>query len=386
VAASVLVIIPYDISIGFAFGRLIGIFYEACVRARVPAAKIHYAFTAVGDDRCRFLPEGFANLVAFDARAADAQQLEHLCRYVREHGIRGVLAVDTQVHARHLGPLRHAGVQRIVSYWGAPLSSINSGVRLWLKRLEVALLRPNQPDHHIVESRAMLRSATHGRGVPPNRVTVIPNGVDTRAFRPMPEARHIAHQRFGIAAERAIVVYMGHVHLRKGVHVLLQAIDRIVRDHGRTDVHVLVLGDRPGEAQALQSYYDPAQGGRCITFGGYHSDVPTLLAGCYLGCVPTTGWDSFPFSPLEMQACGVPAVVSDCQGIPETVADGVTGAVVKAGDADALARTLLRLRDDPALRARMSEAAVERIRSSYDREQQIDAMARTMRRVGIGVE
>jgi glycosyltransferase involved in cell wall biosynthesis len=63
--------------------------------------------------------------------------------------------------------------------------------------------------------------------------------------------------------------------------------------------------------------------------------------------------------------------VSDWQGVPETVADGVTGIVTPTGNADALADAIIALADDPARRQRMSDASLARIAGGFTREHQI---------------
>jgi glycosyltransferase involved in cell wall biosynthesis len=81
-------------------------------------------------------------------------------------------------------------------------------------------------------------------------------------------------------------------------------------------------------------------------------------------------------SSLEMQSCGLPVVVSDLQGVPETIVDQVTGVVVPAGDAVALAGAIISLVDDPARRERMSLAARRRIVDGFTRDRQIDSLTR----------
>jgi glycosyltransferase involved in cell wall biosynthesis len=82
-----------------------------------------------------------------------------------------------------------------------------------------------------------------------------------------------------------------------------------------------------------------------------------------------------------MQACGLPVVVSDCQGLPESVADGVTGLVVPAGNIVALASALQRITDDRKLRNDMGIAAIQRIRSSFTRTRQVDGLRDVVCRV-----
>lgn len=371
----ILIIIPFDITIGFAFSRLIGVFYESCARAVGTAGDVHFAFSSLGGQQSASLPPGYSNLVEFNTRTCTSADVARLCEYISRHGIKVAFIVDANVRAGYLSAIRKAGIRTVIAYWGAPLSALNVGLKLALKRLEVRFLRRSKPDHFIVESRSIYQTAVQGRGIPAHTVTIIPTGVDERIFRPLQEDRQHVYKRFRIPEDRRIVVFMGHLHRRKGVHVLLQVADRLVRAFHRQDMHFLFLGDRPGEAEAFGCEYDEKITGPFITFGGYQNDIPRLLAGCQVGCLPTTGWDSFPMSSLEMQACGIPVVVSDCQGCPESMANGVTGFVVPAGDIDALAAALQRLTDDQALRDKMGAAALERIRSTFTRTRHVDALA-----------
>jgi len=377
----ILVMIPYDITIGFAFSRLIGVFWEACAQASGAASDVHFAFAAVGEQHSAALPSEFSNLVEFNMRKHGENDIARLCAYIRRHGIEAAFIVDVGVEARYLRDIRRAGIKTVIAYWGAPLSSLNTGVKLALKRLEVKYLRPSKPDHFIVESRSMQQTATHGRGIPVRMTTIVPTGVDEARFRLLPEYQKQVYDRFSIPTHRSIIVFMGHLHRRKGVHVLLRVADHIVKDCHRSDMHFLFLGNQPGEAEVFRGTYDEGITAPFITFGGYQADVPELLAGCHVGCLPTTGWDSFPLSPLEMQACGLPVVVSDCQGLPESVSDGVTGVVVPVGDVAALSIALQRLTDDRELRTNMSAEAVRRIRSSFSRSRQVDGLRNVICRV-----
>ncbi len=374
----ILVIIPFEITIGFAFSKLIGVFFESCTRAAGTVEDVHFAFSAVGTQSSADLPSGFANLVEFNARQYAQDDVVRLCAYIKEQRIETVFVVDGTVQERYLPDIRKAGVRTVIAYWGAPLSGLNSGLKLLLKRMEVKYLRPSKPDHFIVESQSMKETAIRGRGIPAYMTTIVPTGVDHERFRPLPAHHGDVYEKFSIPLDRSVVVFMGHLHHRKGVHILLQAADQIVKRAGRTDIHFLFLGNRPGEAEAFGGTYDRATTASYITFGGYQSGIPELLAGCHLGCVPTTGWDSFPLSPLEMQASGLPVVVSDCQGLPESVSDGVTGLVVPAGDVCALAGAIQRIVDDKELHGKMSRAAVQRIRASFTRTQQVQALTQVI--------
>jgi glycosyltransferase involved in cell wall biosynthesis len=366
--AGILVMIPYEIEIGFAIGRLIVTFYEMCQRITQDSRHIHFSFVRVGESRSNALPPTFGNLVEFNPRSPNAVEVERLCEYIRQHRIETIFALDLSVNPKYLASVRTAGVRKIISYWGAPMSSRNRGLKLWLKRIEVAVLRRARPDHFIFESRAMRDFGVYGRGLPLRDTSVVHTGVDINKFRAVASASNIVHERFKIPAERKIVVYMGHLHRRKGVHVLMDAMGILVQQ-GHTNIHCLFLGNRNGEEEGFREHFTAAQS--FITFGGYQSDIPELLSGCYVGCIPSTGWDSFPMSSLEMQACGLPVIASDWQGVPETLVDGRTGVVVPVSNASALAKAIAEMVDAPDTRQQMSDAARLRIEAEFAREHQV---------------
>lgn len=365
----ILVMIPYEIGVGFAIGRLITAFHAMALRITELQEDVHFAFATL-NGQARSLPAGFTNLLEFNHGKHSADDVGRFAQYIKQHRIHTLFALDMRVDAPCLRVARRAGVRRVVSYWGASMSSIVPW-KYPLKRLQVALTR-TKPDLFIFESHAMRRQAVIGRGVAQSSTAVVRTGVDANRFRPMPSQ---VHERFGIPAHRRIIVFMGHLHERKGVSVLLRASAHLAQ---RDDIHFLFLGNRPGEAEAFQAI----ERGN-VTFGGYQDDIPSLLSGCYAGCIPSTGWDSYPMSSLEMQSCGLPVIVSDLQGCPETV-DADTGIVVRAGSYIALWDAIVEFVNDPARRGRMSAAARTRIERSLTTAHQVDNLVRTMSQMSEG--
>jgi glycosyltransferase involved in cell wall biosynthesis len=317
-------------------------------------------------------------MIGVDAYRGSGEELAELSQYVREHRIDLVFALDLPVQARCLATLRRAGVKTVISYWGAPMSSVNFGLRRIAKQLEVRWLRRHKPDLFIFESLAMQDMGVRGRGVPESATTVIRTGVDPDVFHPVEAEMDTVYRLLEIPRGRKIVVFMGHLHERKGVHVLLQAANRVVTEHERTDIHFLFLGNREGEADNFLAYHGEAMRRGYVTFGGYHTNIPELLSGCYVGCIPSSGWDSYPMSSLEMQACGLPVVVSDLQGVPETIEDGKSGVVVPTSNPDALATALIKLCEEPELRDHMSQYARHRVVASLTAAHQVVALQRAI--------
>jgi len=80
----------------------------------------------------------------------------------------------------------------------------------------------------------------------------------------------------------------------------------------------------------------------------------------FCGAIPSTGWDSFPRTSIEMAAAGLPVVASRLQGLPEAVLDGETGLLFEPGDARGLADCLEALLNHPELAAEYGRRGRER--------------------------
>ena len=86
--------------------------------------------------------------------------------------------------------------------------------------------------------------------------------------------------------------------------------------------------------------------------------------------------DGLPNVLVEAQSQGLPCISTELSGIPELIEHGVTGILVPPGNREALAAALVRLIGDPALRARLGAAGEARVRSAFDSEIAVEALAR----------
>jgi len=196
---------------------------------------------------------------------------------------------------------------------------------------------------------------------------IVPTGTDPRRFSPTTQ-KHYVHEQFNIDRRRLVVVFAGHVHERKGIGTLVDAAAILARDRQRSDLFFLVCGDRNQEAapylERLRAYGVES----AVHFAGYRSDIAMILAHSDIGVIPSTGWDSFPMSALDMAAAGLPIVGSRLGGLPETIADGETGLLATTGDPNDLADKIELFADNADLRHAFGSRGRERIQQQYTLE------------------
>lgn len=200
---------------------------------------------------------------------------------------------------------------------------------------------------------------------------VIPPGVDPDRFTPPdPLARPIVRERFGLDADRFLVLGVSRLVPRKGFDVLIDAV-------GRLDATVeLAIAGAGRDRRRLERRAHKAGVSDRVHFLGRVPDVDLPdLYGCadvFAMCCRER-WagmeaEGFGIVFLEAAACGVPQVAGRSGGSHEAVADGETGFVVESRDTDAVRSAIAQLRDDDDLRAQMSTASIVRAKHfDYDR-------------------
>jgi len=146
------------------------------------------------------------------------------------------------------------------------------------------------------------------------------------------------------------------------------------------------VGGSGPERNVLEGRAAELLGARAI-FLGQVPDKLDLYAACDVFALPSH-MEGFGLVYVEAAFHGVPSIGARVGGVPDAVIDGETGLLVPVGDPDALANAIGRLRDDPALRARLGEAArarayaeftMDRLADRYERIFRQGAVARSMK-------
>lgn len=383
-----LLVIPFSRSSGFAIDALVRLFSDAIQ----PVLDSHGRPTICYGDLDN------ASMSSTHARSAESldgfewlrpsrNHIQHYANIMKRREIDAILGLDLPATSPIYTPFRAAGVRTIVSYLGAPSSSLNSGLKLWIKERQVAMHKAG-PDHHVYETEAMRLTGVRGRGIALTNTSVVPLGVDTHRFQPDPSDAFYAHDTIGIPRNRKIVFYSGHFEERKGVAVIMRAAVRIAEQHGRRDIHFLLLGNRGDEADRFRAQIAGTRAEEFVTFAGYRTDLERLHRSSSAGVLASTGWDSMTMSAVEMQSSGVPLLVSRLQGLPETIEEGVTGRTFTPGDDSELSVRLCALIDDEPARLGMAIAARSRAVQLFSRQHQVSSLSgildQTLRRTAVG--
>jgi glycosyltransferase involved in cell wall biosynthesis len=249
-------------------------------------------------------------------------------------------ADDVQMHADPAG-------------WNAEHAS--AGRRLGLLRrgaLRTAFRRLLHADRFVALNGGIARALVDA-GVPPGRVVQLPNGVDVLRLRPaQAEERARARLRLGVAPEACCVVFVGRLVASKDVASLLSAVRRLPPGPA---VDVLVVGDGP-ERLRLEEAARTLGEGRRARLLGERSDVPSILQAADVFASPSRT-EGMPNAVLEALASGVASALSDIPGHGDTAAGREHALFFPAGDADALAHALQRLRIDTGLRRTLAARA-----------------------------
>ena len=202
---------------------------------------------------------------------------------------------------------------------------------------------------------------------------LVPPGVDHGRFAPLqPAARTAERLSRGFAGDDVVIASVNRLVPRKGMHVVIEAIHRLHRDHPNLRA---VLAGSGRELNRLRRLAE-AGPGRIELPGRLDDDEVVRLYGAADLMVMPCGsrWggleqEGFGISFLEAAACGLPQVAGRSGGAHEAVEHDVTGLVVDdPTDVGAVARAIEQLVVDPELRERMGTAARRRVLDEFDQE------------------
>jgi glycosyltransferase involved in cell wall biosynthesis len=320
--------------------------------------QVHAGCFRPGGMRARELEAAGIPILALELRSFKSPwkvraSLGALRRYVREHGIRIIHGFDppTSLLVGHLVPwLRPAVVltsQR--NYQQARTRLVRIGIRI-SHRMSAGI---------VVNCEAMRQHLLEDERLPPDRIHLCYNGLDTQRFQ------RVAIPRDGLVPDDALVVgTLCALRPEKDLGTLIEAFATCLA--GEPRLFLLVVGSGP-ERERLEAQA-AARGiaARC-RFEPMVADVVPWLSLMDIFVLPSR-FEALPNALMEAMSCGCACVASRVGGTPELVTDGETGLLFRSGDVPALTAQLRRLIAEPSLRARLCGGAVAKIRAGFSLE------------------
>lgn len=239
---------------------------------------------------------------------------------------------------------------------GIPVRVVTEhGRELWKNRLQVGLDRwlARHTCRHIAVSEDGLRLRIAREKVAPDRIVLIPNGVDLPALADGGAGRRRVRAELGLADSQPVVGTVGRVVPPKGYEHLLAAL--VTLRARFPSLRWLLVGDGPDLPGLLAAAERAGMRGDLLAVG-LRSDIGDLLAAMDV-FVMSSVREGLPVALLEAMAAGRPIVVTDVGGMPDAIAHGHNGLVVPPADPAALAEAIGGLLANPDAAARLAAAA-----------------------------
>ena len=262
-------------------------------------------------------------------------------------------------------------------------------------------------DHLVVVSPADRATAVEVLGADPARVSDVPNGVDVMRFCPRPMSRQERRAHFrrwlvedaqgwdetavagtvayreaqldrllGPHGDATVLIFVGRFTAAKRVPLLVRAFARS-RPRFDRPTSLLVWGGHPGEWEGDHPVTVARNvGPDGVFFAGWrgHDDLPHALAACEALVMPSVN-DSYPQTPLEAMAVGLPVIATDSGGFPLMVnldPARPTGWLVPPDDEHALSETLVEAANRPQEMSRRGDAALAHARKELSWSGRVD--------------
>lgn len=248
----------------------------------------------------------------------------------------------------------------------SPDSRFNESSEMYRKRMAMETHCMQQADAVVTLSESM-RSEIIARGIDPEAVFVVPNGVDTAKFQPRERSADLAVQ---LGLSGFVFGYVSNLdHYREAQELLIEAAVRL-REQG-IEATALIVGDGK-RRELLEERAKELNVSDSVVFTGSipHQDVLDYYALLDAFVVPRIDERAArlvtPLKPYEAMAMGIPLVVSALPALTEIAGDGARGLTFAPGDVDDLARVLRRLVEEPSTRDRVAAEALRWVRRERD--------------------
>ncbi len=207
-------------------------------------------------------------------------------------------------------------------------------------------------------------------GVDADRIEVVYPGCDVDRFRPLPPRPDLQEKLLASRRKGRVILTVGNLVARKGHDMVIRALPQVCRKV--PDATYLVVGDGPHRSQLEKLTVEMRVQDRVIFAGEIvNADLSPIYALCDVFVMPSRDQseqcdvEGFGVVFLEASSCGKPIIGGRSGGIPEAVADGVTGLLVDPHDPQDIANAITRLLVDLDLSARLGQQGRLRVARDF---------------------
>jgi len=204
-------------------------------------------------------------------------------------------------------------------------------------------------------SESSLGDICNDHKVSPDRIHVVPVGVDPDLFKPLPTVSRVPGRIVTTASADVVL---------KGLHYLLEALAKLRTE--RDDAHLVIIGKPKDGGKAMDTLERLGLEDHVEWISGVPDQrIVELYSECSVACVPSL-YEGFSLPAIEAMSSAAPLVVTTGGALPEVVGhDGVGALLVDPGNPDALAAALGRVLDDPAFAQELGNNARSRVLENW---------------------
>jgi glycosyltransferase involved in cell wall biosynthesis len=217
----------------------------------------------------------------------------------------------------------------------------------------------------ISNSHAGKRALVEKGRIQPEKITVIPNGIDPEIVRnSVSSGRNMENTFTG-----PIIGSIGNLRTAKGFEYLLDAAKQVVKKV--PSARFVILGEGSLRS-ALEEKIARLGLQNNVSLPGFISPVEPYLARFNMLVIPSL-WEGFPVVALEAMCLAKPIVATRAGDLPEIIRDGISGILVDPGDANGLAHGILTLLADEKRAQQMGQEGYKHVLENYSLTKMVDA-------------
>lgn len=202
-------------------------------------------------------------------------------------------------------------------------------------------------------------------GIRPDRLVVIPNGLDTSTI----QESHRNWTELGLPQEAQVALFVGRLDNQKGVIPLVESADQFLGKNER--LHLVLMGKGPRQAE-LEAKISSSPYGKRMHLVGWQPDPIAWMQKAQMLLLPAV-YEGMPNVVLEAMAAGIPVVSFEVDGVRELLGTNThcEPQIVPTQDYAAFAKAILRLADSASLRAQCGTLNQRRINDHFQLEEQL---------------